>query len=214
MSATVNMATRPFPSALSAEEINRLPLRRYEGRILVVRSDSEAAMASSRLLQESLLGFDTETRAAFRKGESYPPALVQLAASDAVYIFPLRRLTDFRSLAGVLSAPAVTKAGVAIAHDIRKLQEVFPFQPAGFVELQKLSDLCGIRSNGLRALASIVLGFRVSKGAQRTNWARTFLTDAQLRYAATDAWVCRELYLRISQLPLQPAADTPAAASP
>jgi ribonuclease D len=185
--------------SITREEINALPLYRYSGPVHVVAAPDQVEAAVAALRRERVLGFDTETRASFHKGESYPPAVVQLAASDAVYLFQLRKLPNRQWFKGLLGNPAIIKAGVSIARDIKELRELHAFEPAGFVELAKLSDQAGIACNGLRGLAAVVLGCRISKSAQRSNWAQTDLTPAQITYAATDAWICRKLFLRIEE---------------
>ena len=183
---------------ISKEEVNRLPLIRYHGKVEVVATCKDAATALKSIRQENLLGFDPETRPTFRKGENHHPALVQLATSDVVYLFQVQRLASLSTLMEVLSNGTVTKAGVAIENDIRKLNQLCPFNPSGFIELSTLSKQIGIKNTGLRSLAAIILDFRVSKGAQITNWSREVLTDSQIRYAATDAWICRLLYLHLA----------------
>lgn len=189
----------PFPETISPEEVNRLPLTRYAGSVRLVEDMQHAQEAVKRLARERVLGFDTETRAAFRKGEAYPPSLVQLAAGDAVYVFRLAALGGrLGGLEKVLANPRVVKAGVSVAYDLRELRALVPFEPRGFADLEGLSDKAGIAANGLRPLAAIVLGFRVGKGPKTSNWARVPLSPAQIAYAATDAWVCREIYLRLA----------------
>ncbi|AWT60227.1 MAG: Ribonuclease D [Candidatus Moanabacter tarae] len=183
---------------ISKEEVNRLPLIRYSGKVEVVANCKDVSTALKSIRQEKLLGFDTETRPTFRKGENHHPALVQLATSDAVYLFQLQRLASLSTLMELLSNGAITKAGVAIENDIRKLNQLCPFTPSGFIELSTLSKQIGIKNTGLRNLAAIVLNFRVSKGAQITNWSRNELTDSQILYAATDAWICRLLYIYLA----------------
>jgi len=187
-----------FQAAISRDEINLLPIFRYGGPIHLVRDARGAREAIAALGRERVLGFDTETRAAFRKGESYPPALVQLAGSAAVYLFQLQLLRDHRWFDLVLGDGGVVKAGVNVARDLEDLRGLRRFTPAGFVELAMMSDEAGIAMNGIRGMAAVVLGCRVSKGAQRTNWASPDLSPAQLVYAATDAWICRELYLKLA----------------
>ena len=207
------MNENAFQASISADELNALPLGRYEGPVKLIVSDEEARTAVHTLKRERVLGFDTETRAVFRKGESHPPALVQLAAAHAVYIFRLHHLADLGGLSVIFSNPHIVKAGVALQFDLRKLNDLHAFRTAGFVELQKATDHAGIRSNGLRALAGIVLGVRISKSAQCTNWSRPDLTPVQLNYAATDAWVCREVYLRLEKRHLiPPPGGTPGTA--
>lgn len=192
-------AARPFPETISPEEVNRLPLRRYAGPVRLVESGDAAREAVERLSAERVLGFDIETRAAFRKGESYPPSLVQLAASDAVWLFRLDPLKGLGGIERVFEDARLVKTGVSLGYDLKQLQTLAPFEPAGFVELEKISDAAGIRANGLRPLAAIVLGVRVGKGPKTSNWARPRLSAAQVAYAATDAWVCREIYLRLEK---------------
>ena len=191
----------PRTISITREEINRLPLFRYEGQIHLIQTDEQAAAAVGELRRERVLGFDIETRPTFRKGESYPPAILQLAGSSAVYVFQLLRLKDLKWFSDLFSDAGIIKAGVSLDYDVRKLKERQNFQDAGFVELSTLSDAAGIRNNGLRGLAAILLKLRVSKGAQRSNWGRLDLTREQIVYAATDAFISREIYLRLTQGP-------------
>lgn len=179
------------------EEINRLPLRQYDGPVRVIRTPREAARAARLLRKEKVLGFDTETRPSFRKGEVHPPAVLQLAAADCVYVICLNQTGLLPPLRSVLSAPEIVKAGVAPERDVAELSARWPFRPAGFVDLAREARRRGIPHHGLRGLAAAVLGFRVPKGAQKSNWARARLTPAQIRYAATDAWVSREIFLKL-----------------
>ena len=196
-------APAPGPGAgarpkLTREQINLLPIGQYDGPIRIVASREQARQALGELAGQRLLGFDTETRAAFRVGEHYPPALVQLAGRGAVYLFRLRPMGGPGELVRLFSDPGVVKAGVALERDLKELQAVRYFRPAGFVEIGEMADAHGLAENGRRGLAAAVLGLRISKGAQRTNWDLPRLSEKQLRYAATDAWACREIYLRLS----------------
>jgi len=146
---------------------------------------------------EKVLGFDTETRPAFNKGESYPPSIIQLAASDAVYIFQLGHIHSYGPLAGILSSKKVLKAGIAVNEDINKLGTVFSFEPSGFVELATMATKAGIKHMGLRGLAALLFGFRISKQKQCSRWDTPALSHEQLVYAATDAWICREMYFAL-----------------
>ncbi len=172
-------------------------MRSFAGPVELIDNATAAAKAVAACLQDAVLGFDTETRAAFRKGETYAPALVQLATAGRVYLFRVQYPGVLSACLPVFEEKSVSKAGIALADDIKALQKMQPFREAGFVELQTVSSGCGLRNNGLRGLAALLLGFRVSKGAQTTNWEKPELSERQLRYAATDAWVCRELYLAL-----------------
>jgi ribonuclease D len=191
----------PMPPLLSKEQINLLPLRKYEGPVEVIRDPGRLAEAMAGLHRERVLGFDIEVRPAFRSGDRFPPALVQLAGEAMVCLLQLKPIADLGPLAELFEDGGVIKAGVAVSGDIAKLHEVFPFAPAGFVELGDLAGRKGIKASGVRTLAAALLGMRISKGAQCSNWERANLAPPQVSYAATDAWVCREIYLHLQAMP-------------
>lgn len=154
-----------------------------------------------RLLEkETILGFDTETRPTFRVGQSYPPAVLQLVGEHAAYIFQLRHCRLAPALLRLLANPQIIKAGVALDRDVKELNALASFTPAGFVDVGELARQAGCMHQGLRGLATLLLGFRISKKAQTSNWAKETLTRAQIEYAATDAWVGRELYQKLQRL--------------
>ena len=152
------------------------------------------------ILQESILGFDTETRPAFRPGESYLPSLVQFATASAVYLLQVQQQDLLGAMAEVLSSEKIIKVGVSVTDDIRNLKKLFEFDERSVVDLGKVAKRHGLKQTGVRNLAGIFLRARIPKGAKTTNWAVRRLTPQQIAYAATDAWVCRELYLRFNEL--------------
>jgi len=174
----------------------KLPVVRYRGPIRLAATESDLQRALHEIRSERVIGFDTETRPAFRKGQSHAPSLVQIATSHAVHLLPLARLDCSRALAEVLGSAQIVKAGVALARDLAELQKLFPFTAANVVDLGDIAKHRGMEQTGLRNLTGLFLGGRVTKGPQTSNWARPNLSSSQLCYAATDAWVCRELYLR------------------
>lgn len=186
-----------FAQRMTKEEINTCPVRRWEGPVHVVRTPAELNHAVRALTGETILGFDTETRPAYHKGESYLPSLLQLAGEKEVFLFQLKPLGLPGALREILADPKVVKAGVALAYDLQELHHLAPFRPAGFVDLGNLAKKAEIKNHGLRGLAAVLLGFRIAKGAQTSNWARDVLAPTQIQYAATDAWVGRELYLKL-----------------
>ena len=188
----------------SKEEINDLPIRRYEGPVEVIRTQEELDKAMERLRGQAVLGFDTESRPSFRKGKYYPPSLVQLATADRVYIIQLTWLPLNDTLAGLLGAPDVLKVGAAIHDDIKELQKLHDFTPDGIVDLGDMAKDLGLETRGLRSLAANILGVRISKAARCSNWAGKKLQNQQIVYAATDAWIGRELFLRLDSLPDRP----------
>ena len=185
--------------AISREEIADLPIRRYEGEVLLVTTAEERARAMADIREERVAGFDTETRPAFIKGQSYLPCLAQVATARAVYLFRLER-TDFSAeLTEFLASPEITKSGISIADDLRQLKLLFPFEAKRVVDPGSVASRHGLSQTGLRNLAAIFLGFRIPKGNRTSNWAAQRLNPAQITYAATDAWACRELYLHFEK---------------
>ncbi len=189
------VAPRQTFHEISREDMLNLPVRRYEGEIVLVATPHDLARAHKDLLHEKVVGFDTETRPAFKKGESYPPCLVQLASAHAVYLFQLRETVVFPLIAEIMASAHIVKAGVSVADDLRGLKSVFPFVEHNVIDLGKAARHCGMKQTGVRNLAGMLLGFRITKGNKTSNWAAHTLTPAQINYAATDAWACRELYL-------------------
>lgn len=187
-----------FDRRMTRDEINDCPIQRWTGPVSVIQTSKEMTGTLPRLAGHTLLGFDTETRPAYTKGESHPPSLLQLATVKEVFIFQLKHLGLPKPLRRILADPSVIKAGVSLDYDIRELKSMAPFKPAGFVDLGDLAKKAGIHNHGLRGLAAALLGFRITKGAQTSNWARDELTPQQIRYAATDAWVGRKLYLALT----------------
>jgi len=188
--------------AISREEMAKLPIRRYEGEVCLVATPGDLARALTDIRRESVIGFDTETRPAFKKGENHLPCLVQAATARTVYLFQLRQLEVFQVLAELLAEPRTVKVGVALANDLRPLKQLFPFVEQNVLDLGVVARRCGLTQTGLRNLAGIFLGFRIPKGARTSNWAAPHLSAAQITYAATDAWACRELFLQFQSLGL------------
>ena len=201
MDTRVKSALPPgFPRDISREEMAALPIRRYEGEIVLVADHRALVRAVDDIGHESVVGWDTETRPAFTRGESYLPSLVQVATSRAVYVFQLPRLDVSAQVAGFFAAPGIVKVGISVKDDLKKLAMVFPLAPVSVLDAGTVAKRHGMEQTGLRNLAGIFLGFRVPKGAKTTNWSAPRLSAQQITYAATDAWACRELYLKFKEL--------------
>jgi len=185
---------------MTKEQINARPIRKYQGRIHLIQESEQVEQAVRQLEKEKVLGFDTETRPTFRVGQSYLPAVLQLVGEQAAYIFQLQHCRLSKALRRLLANPKIIKAGVALDRDVQELNKLAPFKPAGFVDVGELAKQAGCMNHGLRGLAALLLEFRVSKDSQTSNWAKRTLTRAQIEYAATDAWVGRELYHKLQRL--------------
>jgi ribonuclease D len=184
---------------ISKTEINELPLLSWEGPVFLLETIDEMKSALQGILSEPVLGFDTETRPSFKRGEYYPPALIQIATSESVFLFRISKIKCLTPLIPVLESSEIAKCGVGIRDDVRELLKFESFNPGGFLEIGELTKKLGYLNSGLRSLAALLLDGRISKAAQVSNWARNELSSKQITYAATDAWISREIYLRALQ---------------
>ena len=182
--------------SITKSEINELPLIAWEGKVEVLENIDQMQEAVDILKGEVVLGFDTETRPSFKKGEYYPPALIQIANQNCVYLFRICKTNTFQSLLPILESEKIIKAGVGISDDVKQLNKLAQFSANGFIEISEITNKIGYKNRGLRALTGLLIGGRISKAAQISNWAKPQLDSKQILYAATDAWVSREIYLQ------------------
>lgn len=195
--------------SISNDELAELPLSSFEGIIHVIEQPEDLGYALEYLSHQSILGFDTETRPAFKKGQIYPVSLLQLSTSEQAFLFRINKIGLPIGLVKILASPKILKIGVAIRDDIKILQRIVPFKPGGFIELQDLVKDYGIENFSLKKLSAIILGFRISKSARLTNWDAPELTEQQLIYGATDAWVSVEIYKQLLVTPIEPVLSVP-----
>lgn len=186
-----------FSATISKEELNELPIRAFEGNIHVVDSLDKVAAAVEYLSTSKLIGCDTETRPNFKKGQRNRVALLQLLDATNAFLFRLNLIGLPADVATILQRNDIKKVGAAIRDDIAALQKLQPFTPNGFIDIQKMMDAYGIEAKSLKKMSAIVLKFRISKTQQLSNWESPALTHAQQLYAATDAWVSREIYIQL-----------------
>lgn len=188
-----------FKSTITNEEISALPVRSFPGEIFYIDTYEKYLKVLPFLLGEKILGFDTETKPTFKKGKTNGVSLLQLSTSDRAFLFRLNKIGMPQEIKDILASENITKIGVAIHDDISSLRKVGEFKPAGFVDLQQYVKNFGIEDNGLKKLVAIVLGFKISKRQQTSNWEADVLSQSQIEYAATDAWVCLEIFNRLMQ---------------
>ena len=179
---------------LSKNEINALPLIQYGGVIEILTSKDNIQAAVNDLRNYDLIGFDTETKPTFVKGPLNPPSIMQLACDDKVYIFQFDNYKIFKQLSSILSNENITKCGVSVDRDLIELMYLSPFDPISFVDLGNVARENDIPHHGLRGLVAMFLKHRISKGSQTSDWSKISLSDSQISYAATDAWVSLELF--------------------
>ena len=183
-----------FLNNISRDDIKNLPLQQFPGRILLIDDVSQLDFLHQKLVNKKLLGFDTETRPSFKKGKKHKVSLLQLATEDEAYLIRLNRVGLPESVISLFENESIKKIGLAIRDDINSLIQLRSFQPEGFIDLQQYVKKFDILDNGLKKLAANILGFRISKKQQTSNWEKEALEDEQLIYAATDAWVCYRIY--------------------
>lgn len=190
-----------FSNSITLDSISQLPRRQFEGKIIIADSLSGMHDIMKMIDGRKLLGFDTETKPSFKKG--LPPhkaALLQLADDDVCYIIRLNKTGLPDELISLLSNKSITKIGLAVKDDYSALSKIRSLNPAGFIDLQKYAENFGIEDKSLKKLAAITLGIRISKSQQTSNWEIQNLSESQLIYAATDAWICLQIYKRLKEM--------------
>lgn len=169
----------------------------FTGKIHLITSDAELAGIANELSTAKHLGFDTETRPSFKKGDIFKVSLLQLSTENNAYLIRLGKVTQFQLLKAIFENKEIVKVGVAIRDDIKQLQKLFSFSPDNFIELQEIAKLKGLKNFGLKGMTEEVLQARLSKKAKITNWDAHELTNQQILYAATDAWIGLQLFQKL-----------------
>ncbi|MDE6351802.1 MAG: 3'-5' exonuclease domain-containing protein 2 [Muribaculaceae bacterium] len=180
--------------SITKEQITQLPVRSYSGRAILINTMSDARAAMTYLNKQSIVGFDTETRPSFKKGQVHKVALLQLSTPDECFLFRLNHLGLFEELRKFLCNESIVKVGLSIKDDFHALNRLEPIEPAGFIELQSHVKNFEIADNSLQKIFAIIFNERISKTQRLTNWEADVLTEAQQAYAALDAWACLKIY--------------------
>ena len=187
-----------FQISINPDEIAALPLATFPGEIVIVDDAETLAQAVRYLKRQKVIGFDTETRPTFSPEQhSSGTAILQLSGSGKAFLFRLKKCGLPRELASILANPSIVKVGAATLDDIRGLQKITKFAAKNFVDLQNVVWEYGIRDKSVKKMAAIILGVKISKAQQLSNWEAEHLSEGQQKYAATDAWICREMYLKL-----------------
>ena len=181
-------------------KIAALPPAVFEGRIVVVVSESEARKAVDYLLSQDLLGVDTETRPSFRRGINYKVALLQVSSREVCFLFRLNNLKLCEPVKQLLEDETILKVGLSLHDDISALAKLGQFKPGSFFDLQKHVKEIGIEDLSLQKIYANFFGAKISKSQRLTNWEADILSDKQKVYAATDAWSCIKIYDELQRL--------------
>ena len=188
-----------FEKEITKEQVNELPLQRYEGKVVVVSNAEQLNSALEELEKAPVIGFDTESKPTFHKGQYNPVAMIQMAIPGKVFLIRINMTGFTPGLQDIFADERIVKAGISIRDDMKDLQRLAIFKPANVVDLNHIAAEIGIVNIGVRSLSGIVLGIRISKGQQTSNWERETLSEGQISYAATDAWVCLEIYRKLDE---------------
>ncbi len=188
-----------FVKNITKEGVHELPLITFNGDIFTIENSEDLRIAVDFLSVQKVIGFDTETRPAFHKGQRNIVALLQLATEEQAFLFRIHHIGLPPELIQILSTENIIKVGVALKDDIGALRKINDFKHKAFVDLQSYVKNFGIENQGLRSISGIVLGHKISKNQQVSNWEADILSEAQLRYAATDAWVALKVYLKLKE---------------
>lgn len=185
---------------ISKEALNELPLWKFDGEITVLEKDSDWEEVIPKLWRAEILGFDTEAKPAFKKGVYNPVSVIQLATEDEVFIIRNLLCGFHGDLVRIFEDPSIIKVGAAIRDDLKDLQKLRKFSPAGFEDISTIASENEVRQIGAKNLTGIFLGKRISKAQQTSNWERDVLSPAQLDYAATDAYLGLRVYQEFQKL--------------
>lgn len=189
-----------YKISITPEEIDKLELVSFPGKIKVIDSVGLEFLSAVRYLKrQKIIGFDTESRPSFSPDQPhYGVSLLQLSGAEKAFLFRIKLMGGIpKPLRAVLSNQNIIKVGAAVNDDVRGLEKHHDFPPRGFMDLQKIVWEYGIKDKAVKKMAAIILGIKISKTQQLSNWEAETLSDAQQAYAATDAWVCREMYLKL-----------------
>jgi len=181
-------------TTITNEELNELPLGAFEGPVEVISEKENLGKAFEEISRYTKVGFDTETKPVFVKGQRNKVALMQIAIPEKVFLIRLKATGITPEIIDFLENENILKIGVGIRDDIKTIQHIKRFEPAGFIELTDISKKAKLEVESVKKLTGLVLGFRISKSAQTSNWEAEQLDPKQISYAATDAWVCLGIY--------------------
>lgn len=190
----------PFLKTISGKQINCLPINQFNGNVFLINCYNDLKQVKKMLDKEKYLGFDTETRPSFKKGKSFNVSLLQFANSGNAYLIRINKIGLPEEIIEILENPNIKKIGVALKDDIASLKKISKFEPRSFIDLQQFVKNFGIEDNSLKKIVAIILRFRISKRQQISNWELDELTEAQINYAATDAWVCQKIYSTLIEM--------------
>lgn len=191
--------TQQYTHSITKETISQLPVEVFSGRIIVINTLRDAEKAVSYLSEFKMVGFDTETRPSFKKGQRYKIALMQISTDDTCFLFRLNRIDIPKTLEEFLANEKVQKIGLSLRDDFFAMRKRTSIRPANFLDLQDFVGQFGIEDASLQKIYAILFSKKISKGQRLSNWEADVLSDSQKKYAALDAWACLKIYNQLKQ---------------
>jgi RNA polymerase sigma factor for flagellar operon FliA len=166
--------------------------------VTLVDTPALADEALAALLSAEVIGFDTESKPTFLKGEqSTGPHLVQLALETRVYLFQIPRLPAAPALKTILESPRVLKVGFGLGNDLSVLRSRLDIELNNFLDLGEALRSAGHPGTvGAKIAVAHFFAARLQKSKKigTSNWASPHLAERQVRYAADDAQVALRVY--------------------
>ena len=185
---------------ISNEDVALLEKEFFDGRIIVIQSSEEAKKAITYLSKFKTVGIDTESKPSFKKGRQNKIALLQISTTECCFLFRLNIMGFTPEMATFFENGNITKVGLSLKDDFLMLHGMSAFTPKGFVDIQSIVDNYGIGEKSLQKIYAILFGKKISKSQRLSNWEADVLTDAQKRYASTDAWATLKIYEKLLSL--------------
>ena len=186
---------------ITKAEIAQMPKVQFSGRIFVIFTEADAEKAVEYLKTQHNVGEDTETRPSFKRGLSHKVALLQIATSDTCFLFRLNRIGMPAFLQDFLMGDTL-KVGLSLKDDftmLRRRKDVHA-EEGNWIELQDYVGRFGIEDRSLQKIYANLFGQKISKSQRLSNWEAETLTESQMKYAATDAWACVEIYNCLAEM--------------
>lgn len=185
---------------ITKQQIAELPIEKFEGEIIIVDKLSQVQSSIDFLKQHSIIGFDTETKPAFKRGQTHKVALMQLSTEDVCFLFRLNKIGFPNELNEVLCSQEIVKIGLSLGDDFSAIHKRSDKKPQNFIDLQGFVDKYEIDDNSLQKIYAIIFGKKISKNQRLSNWEAETLSEAQKAYAAIDAWACIKIYNHLIEI--------------
>lgn len=181
--------------SISKDDVNAMPPLTFPGHIHVIDSVLNLIAAVNFLKKSPVVGFDTETRPSFHRGESHKVALIQLSTLEDCFLFRVNKIGLPQRLIEYLADASCLKVGLSLHDDFSMLRRLNPnLKLEGFVDIQNIVGKYHITDISLQKVYAILFQKKISKGQRLTNWEAPQLTPGQQNYASIDAWSCIHIY--------------------